>query len=90
MLYASRAARHPHSAASVIQRVADTLIGAVPAAIPTVIVFALACCMVKLLRHGISVHQFQKVELAADVQVAVFDKTGTLTGNMVGSSDRQS
>ena len=41
--------------------------------------------MVKLLSHGISAHQFLKVQQAADVEVAVFDKTGTLTGNMLGS-----
>lgn len=85
LLYVSRVARQPHSTASIVERVVDTLIGAVPVAIPTVIIFSLAYCRVKLLRHGISVHQFLKVQLAADVEVAVLDKTGTLTGNMVGS-----
>ena len=85
LLYASRAAQHPHSTATVVKRVVDALIGAVPVAIPTVII--LACCRAKLLRHGISVHQFLKVQLAADVEMAVFDKTGTLTGNTVGSTD---
>ena len=85
LLYASRLARHPHSAASVVSRVVDTLISAYAVAIPTVIVFSVGRCVVKLLHHGISVHQFLKVQLAADVEVAVFDKTGTLTGNMVGS-----
>ena len=85
LLYASRVAQHPHSAASVIKRIANVLIRAVPIAIPTVVIFSLFCCMLKLLHIGISVHEPSKIRLAADVEVAVFDKTGTLTGNMVSS-----
>ena len=85
LLYASRAARHPHSTASVIKRIVNVFIRAVPDAIPTVIIFSLFCCTRKLLRIGISVHEPSKVKVAADVEVVVFDKTGTLTGSMVSA-----
>ena len=85
LLYASRVAQHPHSAASVVQRIVNVFLRAVPIAMPTVIIFSLFCCMLKLMRIGISVHDPSKVRLAADVEVAVFDKTGTLTGSMVSS-----
>ena len=83
LLYASRLAQHPQSSASIIKRVAEALTQAFPIAMPTVIVFSLFCCVIKLLRHGINVHQHVKVKLAAGVEVAVFDKTGTLTGSVV-------
>ena len=85
LLYASRVARHQHSTVSIIKQVAETLTSAVPIAMPAVIVFSLFCCVIKLLCHGIHVHQHLKVKPAADVEVAVFDKTGTLTGNVVSA-----
>lgn len=80
---AARAARHPDSTAFVVQRAADVLISAVPIAIPTLIIFTLISCTLKLLRLGISAHEPVKVKLAADVEVGVSDNTGTPTSDMV-------
>ena len=86
MLYATKAAQHPHSAASVIKHAADAVISAVPIGIPTVIIFSLYRCVLKLLRHGTAVHHPIMVKVAADVDTAVFDKTGTLTDSVVIAS----
>lgn len=83
LLYAARVAQHPHSTESIVQHVAEVFIYAVPVATPTVIIFALSYCVIKLLHSGIHVHKHIKVKLAADVKVVVFDKTGTLTGDTV-------
>lgn len=86
LLFVSRVAQHPHSSETIVRHFAEALIRAVPTTVPTVIVFSLFCCVIKLLRHRIHVHQHTKVKLAADVEVAVFDKTGTLTGSVVSPS----
>ena len=85
LLYASRAAQHPSSIASVAKHVIDTLIAAVPDAIPTVITFALFSCTAKLKQHGIQLHQTLTVKTAAAVELVAFDKTGTLTGSVVSA-----
>ena len=85
-LYVTKAAQHPHSAASPIKHAADALISAVPMGIPTVIIFSLYRCVLKLLRHGTAVHHPIMVKIAADVNTAVFDKTGTLTDSVVCTS----
>ena len=83
LLYASKVAQHRHTTEAILQHVTEVFIHAVPVATPTVIIFALAFCVIKLLHRGIHVHKHVKVKLAADVEVVVFDKTGTLTGDVV-------
>lgn len=83
MLYVSRASRHPHGAKSVIQHVVDMFMAAVPIPVPTVLIFSLFRCVVKLKQQNVAVLQPVKINAAAAVQVVVFDKTGTLTGSLV-------
>ena len=53
--------------------------------IPTVLIFSLFRCVVKLKQHNIEVLHTTKIKAAAAVDVVVFDKTGTLTGSLVKS-----
>ena len=82
MLYASRAGRHSHGAQSVVQHMVDLLIASVPIPIPTVLIFSLFRCVVKLKQHHIEVLQTRKIKAAAAADLCVFDKTGTLTGSL--------
>lgn len=85
MLYASRASRHPHTARITFKHIADFLISSVSPGIPTVLIFSLFRCVVKLGQHKIEVLQTARIKTAAAVDTVVFDKTGTLTGSLVCS-----
>lgn len=83
MLYLSKASQHPHNAATVINHVGATLVGAAPTGIPTVIITSILRCVTELEKHGITVQSTLKIKDAAAVEVVVLDKTGTITGSVV-------
>ena len=85
ILAASRASRYPHGAARILNHVADFFISSVAPGIPTVLIFSLFRCVVKLRQHGIEVLQTARIKAAAAVCTVAFDKTGTLTGSLVCS-----
>lgn len=85
MLYVARAVRHPDSVQGTVNSVVGILIAAVPTAVPTVVVAALAYCTVHLQRSHIELLVHAKIKTIADVEVICFDKTGTLTGTTVNA-----
>ena len=85
MLYVARTVRHPDSVRATVNSVVGILIAAVPTAVPTVVVAALAYCTVHLQRSHIELLVHAKIKTIADVEVVCFDKTGTLTGTTVNA-----
>ena len=69
-----------------VTMVLDTVMTAVPVAVPTVILGANAACMARLKLRGIDVLMVAKLKTFAAVEVVCFDKTGTLTGSVVSIS----
>ena len=84
-LYLSRAHRHAQTAGTVILRLVEVGIAAVPPQMPVVINFAVLQCALVLRKQHIHIHLSTAIKAASAVEVAVFDKTGTLTGNAVRS-----
>lgn len=66
-------------------RLLDTVVAAVPAGSPTVMIFAVTATVVRLKLQGITVLYPGQLKMAADVDICCFDKTGTLTGSEVGA-----
>jgi len=82
-LYLAKAHQHAAPVQQTFTRVINVLIASVPTGAPTVVIAALAYCMLHLQSQHIEVLIPEKVKTIADVEVACFDKTGTLTGTMV-------
>ena len=85
MLYIARAVRHPDSVRGTVNSVVGVFIAAVPTAVPTVVVAALAYCTVHLQRSHVELLVPTKIKTIAAVEVVCFDKTGTLTGTTVNA-----
>lgn len=83
MLYAAKAGQHPESAQQHLNRVVNIFIAAAPTGVPTVIIAALAYCILHLQSQDLLVLLPEKIKTSADVEVVCFDKTGTLTGTTV-------
>ena len=83
MLYPLKAKQHAESAQDTVNRVANLFIASAPTGAPTVIVAALAYCILHLKGQGIDILLPEKIKTIADVEVVCFDKTGTLTGTTV-------
>lgn len=83
MLYVAKASKDPGSVRGHVDRVINVFIAAAPTGAPTVVVAALAYCILHLRRQDLQVLMPEKIKTIADVEVVCFDKTGTLTGTTV-------
>ena len=85
MLYVAKASKDPESVRGHVNRVVNVFIAAAPTGAPTVVVAALAYCILHLRSQDLQVLLPEKIKTIADVELVCFDKTGTLTGTTVSS-----